>query len=67
MSAQELMHAQKRRGRKPTGKGTPVQVRLAPNLLARIDAWIETLPDPRPTRADAIRSILRERFEPNED
>jgi hypothetical protein len=33
-------------------------VRLPPDQLARVDAWIATLPDPKPTRPEAIRWAL---------
>jgi hypothetical protein len=67
MTDQETVHARKRRGPKPTGKGRPVQVRLLPDLLGRLDAWIGTLPEPKPTRAEAIRMLIRERFAGNND
>lgn len=35
----EIVQPQKRRGRTPTGKGVPVQVRLQPELLAKVDAY----------------------------
>ncbi|MGQ2941565.1 MAG: hypothetical protein ACT6Q7_14075 [Blastomonas fulva] len=31
----------KRKGRPATGKGTPISVRLQPDQLAALDAWIE--------------------------
>ena len=58
----------KSRGRPATGKGTPVQVRLQPDLLEKIDAWLgaearhKGLAEPN-SRAHAIREILRERFD----
>jgi hypothetical protein len=45
----------KRRGPLPTGKGKQVVVRLQPPLMAAIDAWIAEQPNPRPTRAEALR------------
>lgn len=48
---------QKRRGPAPTGKGVPVQVRCQPSLLASVDNWVSTLPDPKPTRPEAIRRL----------
>jgi hypothetical protein len=38
--------------------GTMIGVRLQPDQLARLDEWISTLPDPRPTRPEAIRRAL---------
>jgi hypothetical protein len=48
----------KRRGRPPSGLGTPVQVRLKQEQLALLDKWIMSHPHPRPTRPAAIREIL---------
>lgn len=52
----------KKRGPKPTGKGTLIGVRLLPDLLWALDAWIERQPDPKPTRPEAIRRMLRMRL-----
>lgn len=49
--------AQKKRGPKPTGKGTLLGVRLHPPLLAHIDKWIATNA-PGVSRPEAIRRIL---------
>jgi hypothetical protein len=46
----------KRKGPAPTGKGTPVMVRLQPDLVASLDAWIGRQ-DPRPSRPEAIRRL----------
>lgn len=35
----QTVQPQKKRGPAPTGKGTPVQVRIQPDTLAKIDAW----------------------------
>jgi hypothetical protein len=49
----------KKRGRPPTtGKGEQIGVRLHAPLLPALDAWIEDQPDPRPTRAEAMRIAL---------
>jgi len=48
----------KRRGPPPTGKGTLLGVRVQPDLLADLDAWIAEQPEPRPTRPDAMRRLL---------
>jgi len=54
----KLKNAQsKRRGRRPTGKGKQVVVRLQPQLLAAIDAWIAEQDPPKPTRAEALRQF----------
>src|SRR5260370_12022471 len=47
----------KRRGPAPTGKGTLVGVRLQPDLLSAIDAWITKQNAPL-TRPEAIRALL---------
>jgi hypothetical protein len=47
----------KRRGPPPTGKGIQVQVRLQPDRLAAIDAWIEKQDRPL-TRPEAIRAMI---------
>jgi hypothetical protein len=35
-------------------------VRMSPDELKSLDAWITTQPAPRPTRAEAIRRIVKE-------
>jgi len=47
----------KRRGPAPTGKGTLVGVRLQPDRLAAVDAWIARQNVPM-TRPEAIRAML---------
>lgn len=49
-----------KRGRPATGKGTPVLVRVQPDLLADLDAFIAGEPDPKPSRPDAIRRLLHD-------
>jgi hypothetical protein len=46
------------RGRPPIGKGVPVQVRLQPPELSALDAYIGAHPDPKPTRAQAVRWLM---------
>ncbi|RLP79495.1 hypothetical protein D9R14_07470 [Xanthobacter tagetidis] len=53
----EKMQPQKR-GRPATGKGTPIQVRLRPEVLSILDDWIAAQPDPKPSRPAAIRSFV---------
>lgn len=48
------------RGPLPTGQGTPIGVRLHPEMLTPLDAWISAQGDPKPTRPEAIRFILRD-------
>lgn len=47
----------KKKGRPAVGAGIQVQVRLQPDLLAKLDAWIQTN-DPALTRPAAIRAVL---------
>lgn len=54
--ATEKMHPQKR-GRPATGKGTPIQVRLQPDLLAWVDAERAKV-DPVPSRPEFIRQMI---------
>ncbi len=50
----------KKRGRpKTTGKGQQIGVRLLPPDLFALDAWISRQPDPKPTRPDAIRRLVK--------
>ena len=44
-----------------TGTGQLIGVRLQPDQLAALDAWIEDQPE-KPTRPEAVRAILRERL-----
>jgi hypothetical protein len=62
MTDQETVAPKKRRGPQPSGQGVPVNVRLLPELLDPIDQWIATQPDPKPSRPEAIRMLLRERL-----
>jgi hypothetical protein len=48
------------RGRPKTGIGPNIGLRLYPELDAALDAWIAKQPEPRPSRPEAIRRILRE-------
>jgi hypothetical protein len=46
---------------RPTTKSEPIdESRLTEELSLRIDAWIATQPDPRPSRPEAIRRLLAE-------
>jgi hypothetical protein len=55
--AKKTVLAEKRRGPAPTGKGTQVVVRLQPDPLATLDAWVVKQKD-NPTRAEAIRRLV---------
>lgn len=47
------------RGRPKTGIGPNIGLRLYPELEAALDAWIAEQPEPKPSRPEAIRRILR--------
>jgi hypothetical protein len=55
--AKKTVQPRKKRGPPATGKGTPVQVRMQPEELAALDAWITTLGEKR-TRPAAIRRLV---------
>jgi hypothetical protein len=55
--AKKTVQPKKRRGPAPTGKGTPVQVRLQPGHLKALDAWIAQQNAPL-TRPEAIRAMM---------
>lgn len=46
----------KKRGPKPTGKGTLIGVRLQPELLSSVDKWGET--HKTESRPDTIRKLV---------
>jgi hypothetical protein len=54
---QETLQPRKRRGPAPTGQGTPIQVRLQPGILAKLDALIAKQPKPV-SRPEAIRAFI---------
>jgi hypothetical protein len=55
-----MVETRKRRGRPPTGIGGNVGLRLYPELQAGLDAYIAGQPDPKPSRPEAIRALLRD-------
>jgi hypothetical protein len=60
--ASSISDGTKKRGRPPTtGKGVQIGVRLQPDQLAALDAWIKT-DAPGASRPEAIRRILDERL-----
>jgi hypothetical protein len=44
--------------RRRDAKAKQVNVRMPPDELKALDAWIRTQPPPRPTRAEAIRRLV---------
>lgn len=61
MDGQETSLTKKRRGPKPTGQGHVVGVRLQPDDLAALDAWIADQGGGQ-SRAEAVRRLLKERL-----
>jgi hypothetical protein len=55
--AKQTVLAKKKRGPAPTGKGVQVVVRLQPDPLAALDAWVAKQKG-EPTRAEAIRRLV---------
>ena len=49
----------KKRGPKPTEIGTLIGVRLRSEQLTELDGWVEGQPDPKPSRPEAIRTLMR--------
>lgn len=58
MLKQETLVSKKRRGPAPSGQGTPVMVRLRPDQLARLDAWIAKQPGQATSRPEAVRRLI---------
>ena len=56
MAPKLLQPKNRKRGRPPSGLGTPVQVRLKDDQLAAIDAWRRAQPD-LPNRPEALRRL----------
>ena len=59
MSASTRDTTNRERKPRPPAPGTPVMLRLQPDQLADLDAWISAQPD-APSRPEAIRRILAE-------
>jgi hypothetical protein len=53
-----VLAQKKKRGPPATGKGEQIVVRMQPAPLSSLDAWIEQQPEPKPTRAEAIRRLV---------
>lgn len=58
MLKQETLVSKKRRGPAPSGQGTPVMVRLQPDQLARLDAWIAEEGGRATSRPEAVRRLI---------
>ena len=51
---------QRKRGPAPTGQTPVTSIRLAPDVLAGLSAWVDMQPDPKPKRSVAINQGLRD-------
>jgi hypothetical protein len=45
---------------RPKQPGIQIQVRVQPEQVACLDAWIENHPEPKPSRPEAIREAISE-------
>jgi hypothetical protein len=52
-----ILETEKNKGGRPRTFATPLLVRIAPDLLGKLDEWIEEQED-KPSRVEAIRRIL---------
>jgi hypothetical protein len=57
--------ASRKRGR-PTVGSLNIGVRVPPDQLAALDAWIAKQPDPKPSRPEAIRQLVDQSLAPVE-
>lgn len=57
MTDQATVVSKKRKGPAPTGKGTPIMVRLQPEQLSAVDEWAGEQAD-APSRPEAIRRLV---------
>jgi hypothetical protein len=60
MSSQDLSVQKKTRGR-PKGRTRPetVAVRLFAETIEAVDTWRDQQPDPKPTRPEAVRQLIK--------
>ena len=63
MSKATLSDNKKKIGRPATGMGQMIGVRLQPDQLAALERWIDTQPDPRPSKPEAIRRLMTKSLE----
>jgi hypothetical protein len=57
MAPRSVTGRKKKREAPPSGKGTPIGLRLAPATLARVDRWAASQQDD-PSRPEAIRRLV---------
>lgn len=55
------------RGRPRTGIGPAISMRLYPELEAKLKAWIERQPEPKPSRSEALRRLVEKGLEGEND
>lgn len=53
----------RRKAGRPPVNATPVTVRIPPDQLAAVDAWIAAQPEPKLTRPEAIRRLVERGLE----
>jgi hypothetical protein len=53
-----ISNIEKRSRGRPATDATPVMVRLPPKMITALDAMISGLPEPKPSRPEAIRQVL---------
>lgn len=51
------------RGRPGTGIGSAISIRLYAAQEAKLKAWIERQPDPKPSRSEALRRLVEKGLE----
>ncbi len=44
---------------RPRVDAIPITMRVPPDEMAALDAWIAAQPDPKPTRQEALRALAR--------
>ena len=59
MSRQEKVLEKKRKGRPAIGKGVQLNAMIRPEQAEALDAWIAAQPDPKPSRPEAIRQLIK--------
>lgn len=60
MSRARVSDNKKSVGRPATGIGTMIGVRMQPDQLKELDGWIAAQDDPKPSRPEAVRRILKD-------
>lgn len=63
LNVMSIIDGRKSKRGRPRVNATAVQVRLPPAQLASLDDWIGKQPDPKPSRPEAIRQILKRQID----